>query len=131
MRLFLAAMCTAAGPVMAGTPDPIAGEEAFIDLCAGCHGVEATGDGPMAEILRVQPPDLTRLSLQNDGVFPVFQIVRQIDGRDPLLAHGGEMPIFGMIFDFQDTALATEAGQPILTSQLIADVVVWLEERQE
>lgn len=127
----LAILAIFAGPAFAGTPDPIAGEEAFFHLCAGCHGMEATGDGPMAEILKVPPPDLTRLALGNGGVFPVFRVVRQIDGRDPMLAHGGEMPLFGMMFDLQDTALASEAGQPIMTSQVIADLVVWLEGRQE
>ena len=131
MRALLVTACIAAGPLMAGTPDPIAGEEAFFHLCAGCHGMEATGDGPMAEILKVPPPDLTQLSLGNGGEFPTFRVVRQIDGRDPLLAHGGEMPIFGRIFEFQDTALATSAGQPIITSQVIADLVVWLEQMQE
>lgn len=131
MRVWIAAACLAAGGAQAGTPDPIAGEEAFHALCAGCHGGEGEGDGPLGKLLTVTPPDLTMLASDNGGVFPVFEVVRQIDGRDPMLAHGGEMPLFGAIFDMPDTALATDAGQPILTSQTIADLVVWLEGVQE
>jgi hypothetical protein len=38
-------------------------------------------------------PDLTALNAA--GEFPVLRVARQIDGRDRLLAHGGEMPLFG------------------------------------
>lgn len=107
------------------------GAELYATYCAACHGTEARGDGRMAAILNVLPADLTQLSARNGGVFPVSKVVFQIDGRDPLLAHGGEMPIFGEFFTGQDTALPSETGQPIMTSGPIADLVAWLREVQE
>lgn len=88
------------------------------------------GDGPMAKVLNVSPPDLTLLAELNGGTFPMFRVVRQIDGRDPLLAHGGDMPLFGHLFDFPDGAIASETGQPIVTAQPIADIAAWLESVQ-
>ena len=127
----IGALAATAVPAMALEPDPIAGRGVYETLCASCHGDEARGDGPLAALLTVMPADLTQLTAQNDGVFPVIQVIRQIDGRDPMLAHGGVMPIFGQMFDFPDAAIASEAGQPIITAQPIADVTAWLETVQE
>jgi mono/diheme cytochrome c family protein len=128
-RLVFLAVCVA-GPALADG-DPVAGEGVFRTFCAGCHGADAQGDGPMSGLLTVEPPDLTALALSNGGVFPVFRVVRQIDGRDPLLAHGGPMPLFGALFDFPDGSIASETGQPIITAQPIADVAAWLESVQD
>ena len=115
-----------AGPLAAQEGDPEAGQQSFAVFCATCHGPAAGGDGPSAEILTVAPPDLTRLSADNGGSFPLLRVVTRIDGRDPLLAHGAPMPVFGPFFEGEPAALATPAGQPVLTSQPIADLVAWL-----
>ncbi len=119
-----------AGPA-ATEPDVTAGQGVFQTFCAGCHGADAKGGGPMADVLTVSPPDLTKLRAANGGTFPMFRVVRQIDGRDPLLAHGGDMPLFGRLFTYPDGTIATPAGQPIITAQPIADVAAWLESVQE
>lgn len=114
-----------AGAVSAGDAD--AGAAHYLDHCATCHGLDAQGDGPMAGVLIIKPTDLTALSTSNDGVFPVARVVMRIDGRDPLVAHGSPMPVYGDFFEGNDTALKTAAGQPILTSGPIADLVAYLE----
>ncbi len=129
MRAFVVLICLAS-PVWA-EGDPAAGEGVFQTFCAACHGMDAQGDGPMSGMLTVEPPDLTALAASNGGVFPVFDVVRQIDGRDPMMAHGGEMPIFGALFDYPDGSIASAAGQPIITAQPIADVAAWLESVQD
>lgn len=131
MRRLAIMLAMVAAPVSAETPDPEIGAELFMEFCAACHGEEARGDGLMHKVLTVPPPNLTQLSASNDGVFPVFRVVRQIDGRDPMLAHGGEMPLFGELFDFPDGAIAAETGQPIITAQSIVDIVGWLQTIQE
>jgi mono/diheme cytochrome c family protein len=103
----------------------------FESFCSSCHGEDGKGQGQLAAFLAIHPPDLTQLAAGNDGVFPVSRVVRQIDGRDPELAHGGVMPLFGEYFDLSDTAVASETGQPILTAGPIADMVVWLQSVQE
>lgn len=130
MRYLGFIICLIASPAISDEPDPALGKELYDVLCAACHGAEARGDGPMAEMLKRTPADLTLLSSNNGGVFPTFRVTRQIDGRDPLLSHGGEMPLFGHLLTAQDTAIQSETGQLILTSQSIADIVIWLKEIQ-
>lgn len=103
----------------------------FQSFCSACHGDDAKGEGQLAGILAIRPPDLTRLAVENGGVFPVSRVIRQIDGRDPTLVHGGVMPFFGEYFDLPDSAIPSETGQPILTAGPIADMVAWLQSVQE
>ena len=103
------------------------GEAIYERYCAACHGADATGDGPMQAVLTVRPTDLTALSAANDGVFPMGRVVKRIDGRDPLVAHGSPMPIYGDFFQGQDAALKTESGQPIITSTPVTDLIAYLE----
>lgn len=107
------------------------GANLFTRHCATCHGIEATGKGPMASVLLVQPTDLTALSANNDGAFPRARVVMRIDGRDPLVSHGSQMPVFGWYFEGETAVLATNAGQPIMTTKPVADLVSWLESVQD
>lgn len=111
--------------------DTEAGGHLYLRYCAACHGMEGRGDGEMAAILTIRPTDLTGLSAGNGAVFPVIQVARQIDGRDPLLAHGGVMPLFGDFFEGQDVAVRAETGQTMMTSWAIADLLAFLETIQE
>ena len=122
----LAVMLLTAGPAVA--QDVEAGKLLYGDICAACHGLDATGDGPMTEALTIAPPDLTNLTASNDGTFPIVRVVFQIDGRDPMMAHGGPMPIFGPYLDGAASAvLSAPDGTPILTSPAIADLVAYLQ----
>ncbi len=123
--------CLAALTQPAVARDVQAGAEAFYSYCAACHGDDATGGGPMTEILNADPPDLTALAANNEGVFPSARIVFRIDGRDPTLAHGGPMPIFGDIFGDDLVPFRSEFGQPILAGRGIVDIVAWLETLQQ
>lgn len=107
------------------------GETLYLRHCAVCHGIEARGQGPMAPVLLLQPTDLTRLAAENDGRFPTIRVVMRIDGRDPLVSHGSPMPLFGHLYETQDTAIRAPDGTPILTSQAIADLVAWIEAVQD
>ena len=131
MRIATAVLCLAATSAFAAEPDADEGHALFQEFCAPCHGETGIGDGLMSRVLTLPTADLTRLSAGNHGVFPTFRVVRQIDGRDPMLAHGGDMPLFGEIFDFPDAAIAAETGQPIITAQSIVDIVTWLKTIQE
>ena len=74
----------------------------YINYCASCHGVDGTGNGPMADQLKGQPTDLTPLVKNNGGNFPYPKVYRTIDGtwdQGNLRAHGSnEMPIWGDVF---------------------------------
>lgn len=124
----LLAAALVAAPALA--QDPLEGAVLYADYCSVCHGADLRGDGPMAPIFTVPPADLTRLGAGAD--FPTLAVARQIDGRDPMLAHGGEMPLFGPWFQGNgaDVAMTGPGGQPILMARPIADLIAFLMEVQ-
>ncbi|WP_171101909.1 MULTISPECIES: cytochrome c [unclassified Ruegeria] len=124
LTLCFASVCAVSGSE-ALAQDAEVGAELYQHYCATCHGLDATGNGPMAGVLVVQPVNLRTLA-GDDGVFPTARVVARIDGRDPLVSHGSPMPVYGPYFEGQDTAMKTPAGQPILTSQPIVDLVEYL-----
>ena len=88
------------------------GELLFRVHCASCHGLEARGDGPMRDVLRVTPTDLTLLRESNDGQFPWEHTREIIDGRGEVRGHGSsEMPVWGMTF--QDPGRAEDQEDEI------------------
>ncbi len=104
------------------------GNDLYRTYCWQCHGFEATGDGPMAEMLAIRTPDLTKLAARNDGVFPTELVAQQVDGRSPVLAHGGEMPIFGPALDSdKQIALSLPSGQPMMTGVPLASLIAFLQ----
>jgi mono/diheme cytochrome c family protein len=79
--------------------DALMGASTFKTYCASCHGKGARGDGPVADQLRFNPPDLTRIARRNRGKFDFDKVFRMIDGRNPVKGHGGtDMPIWGDAF---------------------------------
>ncbi len=119
------------GPVLAQDVSVDDGRDLYRTYCWQCHGFEATGDGPMAEMLAIRTSDLTKLAGQNDGVYPIDRIAEQIDGRSQLLAHGGEMPIFGAVFETdQQIAVALPNGQRIMVGLPLANLLAFLESIQ-
>lgn len=130
LQIFACCLTVIAGAANAQDPDPAEGHDLFAVFCATCHGQDASGTGPMAEILAIETPDLTQLSASNGGVFPVEAVARQIDGRDRALAHGGTMPLFGPFFEGKDVVMRLPSGQMMRTSGAIADLIVFLESLQ-
>jgi mono/diheme cytochrome c family protein len=94
----LGLMLTASGQTSqreAGTAAAADGAELFKTFCASCHGLEATGNGPMAHVLRHAPPNLTLIAKKNGGTFPTARVNRIIAGWD-IESHGDrEMPVWG------------------------------------
>jgi mono/diheme cytochrome c family protein len=130
MRALIPFVTLALAALPAAAQDAEAGRQLYIDFCAVCHGETGTGDGVMADVMTITPTDLTALAAA--GEFPTLRVAEQIDGRRALLAHGGDMPIFGQWFqgDGADVALPGPGGQPILMSRPIADLITYLQEIQ-
>lgn len=101
---FAAAVCTVT--LAAQTPPTSGpritqehGSSLYAAYCATCHGSSARGDGPLAEVLKRRPPDLTEIAKRNNGVFPRDLMVKVVDGRQPVRGHGGpDMPVWGDAF---------------------------------
>jgi mono/diheme cytochrome c family protein len=71
----------------------------YLKSCASCHGVTGKGDGPAIKSLIKIPPDLTKLSEANKGVFPFSRVFDVIDGRIEIMAHGTrDMPVWGEVY---------------------------------
>lgn len=129
MRRAVLIALVVAGPVAA--QDDLSGARMYQDMCAVCHGAGLRGDGPMAELLLVAPPDLTRIAQRYGGVFPRAGMAWKIDGRDPILSHGGDMPLFGFVFSDMSEVITSPGGQTVLTSPEVLDIVAYLESVQE
>jgi mono/diheme cytochrome c family protein len=72
------------------------GKTEYQSSCASCHGVDGKGRGPVADALKTKPADLTMITKENNGVFPLGRIYDVIDGRQEVKAHGvRDMPIWG------------------------------------
>lgn len=95
-------------------PAPPTGQVLFQQRCAACHGDSGRGDGPVAPTLTTRPTDLTRLAASNDGRFDEGRIIRIIDGRKLVAAHGPrEMPVWGAVFS-EDLAGEPHRGYTVL-----------------
>lgn len=122
-------LCSLALPAFA--QDAEVGRDLFTRHCATCHGLEGRGDGPMAGVMMIKPVNLTELAAQNGGTFPMERVVKRIDGRDPLVSHGSPMPVYGDFFEgVFDVPIKTPAGQPVLTSRPVVDLVAFITQIQ-
>jgi mono/diheme cytochrome c family protein len=98
------------------------GSGLYVNYCASCHGPKAKGDGEMAASLKKKPADLTGIAKRNGGKFPADIVFRTIDGRNPVMGHGGQdMPVWGNAFlraDGGATAEVTRARIDALVNYL-------------
>jgi mono/diheme cytochrome c family protein len=79
------------------------GRRLYGRYCSACHGAEGKGDGVVSQFMRPKPADLTLLAKKNNGVYPFYEIIRTIDGRETKRAHGGsDMPVWGEIFSAEE-----------------------------
>ncbi len=76
------------------------GANLYKAYCATCHGVDGKGIGPMTKWLKIEAPDLTRLTVREGGKFPLARVQRIIAGEESITAGHGtrEMPIWGPVF---------------------------------
>lgn len=124
---------TADGEVMEAPTEPAetaeasviaAGRVSYEQYCQSCHGAEGAGDGPVADDLEAQPPDLRRLTIRHDGTFPRQAIVEMVDGTTQVAAHGTrEMPVWGNIWseDLEGNEISPEVAE-----QRIEELVAYL-----
>ncbi|HVY79586.1 MAG TPA: cytochrome c [Steroidobacteraceae bacterium] len=97
--------------------DVASGAALYQTSCAGCHGADATGNGPITPVIGVRPPDLTRIAARRGGTFPELEVFRIIDGQADLSAHGPRhMPVWGYEFfgaDADDEVAHRQAAEKI------------------
>lgn len=123
------AIAFAAWPALAQDTDE--GAAAYAAHCAGCHGIEARGDGPISLLLNVLPADLTGLAARNDGMFPTARVVQRIDGTTEVTAHGDPMPVFGLLLQGPSDVILAPDGREVVAPENIINIAAWLEGLQE
>lgn len=116
--LAIAGACVLSGTLLAPASSRAAdyaqysGAQLYARFCASCHGKTGVGDGTVAPSLGVLVPDLTEISRRHRGAFPEEQIMRIIDGRQPIGPHGSRtMPVWGYEFQSQGEWTAEGAQQ--------------------
>jgi mono/diheme cytochrome c family protein len=85
-----------ASPAVSADYVSMSGKDLYGRFCASCHGAEGRGNGPVSASLNVEVPDLTLIARRSGGAYPRERILRIIDGRYVMGAHGSRtMPIWG------------------------------------
>jgi len=134
MRHTISAMVLATLTLLAGCvatkPDnrafeQLSGVEMYERLCASCHGVDAHGNGPVAPLIKIGVPDLTRIAHREGGEFPTEDVRRVIDGRWERTAHGArDMPVWG--WQLYDASSSDAAGERAAVDSMIGRLVDYL-----
>ena len=106
------------------------GQNEYMIACAGCHGESAKGDGPLAELLKIETPDLTGLSARNDGKFPFEYTIFMIDRRNVIPIHGDDMPVWGDRFMASATSQRGETAEMVARGRILS-LVYYLESIQQ
>jgi mono/diheme cytochrome c family protein len=107
------------------------GKREYMVACAGCHGESGKGQGPFAELLKMDTPGLTGLAAANDGDFPYLETFMIVDGRSGLRGHGGAMPIWGDRYSNTAQEEFGVFGAEVVTRGRIAVLVDYLMSIQE
>ena len=113
------------------TQDAAEGAVLYAAHCAVCHGSTGKGDGDMASVLTIPSPDLTLLSKNNAGTFPLLDAIHIIDGRTGVRAHGGVMPVFGAVFSSDQKEPGQTYGTIIETRGRVLSLALYLESIQQ
>lgn len=117
--------------MQAEMPDAVEGAQAYSANCAMCHGMSGKGGGELANDLSVRPADLTRLTRDNGGAFPVNQVLSYIDGYTRQGREDVEMPEFGLLLKGPSVPVATGDGVMTPTPRPLAALLAYLESIQE
>ena len=98
------------------------GRQLYVKYCSACHGEGGKGDGVISQLMHPAPPDLTQIAKKENGKFPFYDVIRQIDGRETLRAHGNsDMPVWGEVFQAEEGDSPAKQAVARGKAMLIAD----------
>lgn len=103
----------------------LSGVEMYERLCSSCHGPFGHGDGPVASLIKIGVPDLTRIAHRDGGEFPTEEVRRTIDGRWDRTAHGArDMPVWG--WQLYDSASENDPEERARVDAMIDQLISYL-----
>jgi mono/diheme cytochrome c family protein len=129
LSMLMLAACTTTAPPPVELRS-LSGLELYQRLCSSCHGASGKGDGPVAPLIKVGVPDLTRIAARDGGEFPAADVRLVIDGRTDRRAHGPrDMPVWG--WQLYDVSNPDYAGERARTDSMIDRLVTYLQSIQQ
>ncbi|MGR3615001.1 MAG: c-type cytochrome [Paracoccaceae bacterium] len=108
----------------------VQGKQVYQEHCAACHGTTGVGDGPVAAEMPIKPADLTRLSVNNGGVFPEAQVISKIHGY-PGRNHQALMPEFDVLTAGPRAVWTSPEGAQVTVPADLLAVVDYLKTLQD
>ena len=136
MNSFLtaAAVVFSAVAVQAQESALVLGKSSYGALCAVCHGEAGKGDGEVAALFKMPPPNLTKLAEEAGGRFPFVEVYSVIVSGMEERGHGeAEMPIWGDYFisDAQEDRGVMPGDAVAIAAGRVMSVAIYLESIQE
>jgi hypothetical protein len=120
----LLSACTSTQPDTRSAAE-LSGVEMYERLCASCHGEDGHGGGPVAPLIKIEVPDLTRIAYREGGEFPADDVRRTVDGRWDRRAHGArDMPVWG--WEFYGSVDPDDAAERARVDSMITRLVDYL-----
>jgi hypothetical protein len=78
----------------------------------------------------IKPPDLTKLTRNNRGVFPAEEVYQSIDGRAGIPAHSRlDMPFWGTVFQERGKEFTPESEAK--AKERISNIVSYIKSIQQ
>lgn len=135
MRIMTALALSAAFALPAAAQDDPtefeAGRAEYLAACAACHGENADGNGPIAQMLKTPVPGLRNLAADNEGKFPLLDTFMIVDGRTGVRAHGNPMPVFGNRYKAEVGATLGDYGSEPAVRGRVLELVYYLQSIQD
>lgn len=103
------------------------GRQLYLQLCAGCHGQEATGG---AALEAVAPPDLTAIAERRDLVWPILEVMSIIDGYSKSTEPREGMPVIAEVNEGTSINFDTGNGIAVIVPSNLLALVTYLESIQ-
>jgi mono/diheme cytochrome c family protein len=121
LRVFgLMVIFLAASQRLAWAGESTPGQQMYLQYCSSCHGKDGKGSGTVSPFLNIEPPDLTQLTKNNHGIYPMDDVMAAIDGRRTVRGHGERhMPVWGEVFGKE----FREGKYPELSTLLKAKII--------
>ena len=108
-----------------------AGRAEYLSACAACHGENADGNGPIAQLLKTRVPGLRTMAADNEGQFPFHETFMIVDGRTGVRGHGNPMPIFGNRYKAEIGAVRGDFGSERAVRARVLELVYYLQAIQD
>jgi mono/diheme cytochrome c family protein len=109
---------------MALAEEPVAeelsgGRDLFVGHCAICHGLDGTGQGPLAQAMKIVPADLTQIAAKHTGDFPDAKVRDVIRNGGAVLGHGSTAMLpWGLYFSERRNPAVAKARIKALTEYI-------------